>query len=325
MKKLLFSGAVFIAAAFWMTGCGNAAGNHGTAENAKEADSIQPETQDMQEVPEPEGIRTEDELTFPIGQEEKETENVTEGTETYRDFVIDNVYHSADAGDIHYNVYIPESYDGSRPYALYFTLPGYEGLYFQGVAANIKSEEFGFEAQKYNDEMIIVAPQLNDWGETSAAQTIALVEYFLQQYNIDASKVYGNGYSGGGETMSIVMGKRPDLFSAYLHVSSQWDGEYEPVVDNRLPVYFAIGRNDEYYGSAKTQDAYDMLYGLYERQGLSKEEIDGLLVVDIKEHDYFTERNAPNEHGGGGLFAYDEEIMSWLFSDERSVAVREGR
>ena len=162
--------------------------------------------------------------------------------------------------------------------------------------------------------MIIVAPQLNDWGETSADQTIALVEYFLQQYHIDTSKVYGNGYSGGGETMSIVMGKRPDLFSAYLHVSSQWDGEYEPVVDNRLPVYFAIGRNDEYYGSAKTQDAYDMLYGLYERQGLSKEEIDGLLVVDIKEHDYFTGRNAPNEHGGGGLFAYDEEIMGWLFS-----------
>ena len=70
--------------------------------------------------------------------------------------------------------------------------------------------------------MIIVAPQLNDWGETSADQTIALVEYFLQQYHIDTSKVYGNGYSGGGETMSIVMGKRPDLFTAYLHVSSQW-------------------------------------------------------------------------------------------------------
>ena len=86
--------------------------------------------------------------------------------------MIDNVYHSADAGDIHYNVYIPESYDGSRPYALYFTLPGYEGLYFQGVAANIRSEEFGFEARKYNDEMIIVAPQLNDWGETSANQMV---------------------------------------------------------------------------------------------------------------------------------------------------------
>lgn len=254
-----------------------------------------------------------------------ERPDVTEGTETYRDFVIDNVYHSADAGDIHYNVYIPESYDGSRPYALYFTLPGYEGLYFQGVAANIKSEEFGFEAQKYNDKMIIVAPQLNDWGETSADQTIALLEYFLEEYNIDRNKVYGNGFSGGGETMSIVMGKRPDLFTAYLQVSSQWDGAYEPVAEHRLPVYFAIGRNDEYYGSEPTQRAYDTLRALYEKQGLSDDEIDKLLVLDIKEHDYFTERNMSNEHGGGGLFAYDEEIMGWLFSDERSVAVREGR
>lgn len=235
-------------------------------------------------------------------------------SEVYRGFVVDNVLHSASEGDIHYNVYIPESYDGSTPYALYFTLPGYEGLYFQGVAANIRSEEFGFEAQKYNDKMIIVAPQLNDWGETSADQTIALVEYFLQQYNIDTSKVYGNGYSGGGETMSIVMGKRPDLFTAYLHVSSQWDGEYESVVKRRLPIYFAIGRNDEYYGSAPTQDAYDTLYRLYEQQGMTKAEIDELLVLDIKENDYFAQRNAPNEHGGGGLFAYDEEIMGWLFS-----------
>ncbi|MBQ8349363.1 MAG: prolyl oligopeptidase family serine peptidase [Ruminococcus sp.] len=239
---------------------------------------------------------------------------VTEGTEEYRGFVIDNVFHSANEGDIHYNVYIPESYNGSEPYALYFTLPGYEGLYFQGVASNLKSEEFGFEAQKYNSKMIIVAPQLSDWGETSANQTIALVEYFLEAYNIDRSKVYANGFSGGGETMSQVVGKRPDLFTAYLQVSSQWDGEYETVAEQRLPIYFAIGRNDEYYGCEPSQKAYDTLYSLYKNQGLSDAEINELLVLDIKEHDYFTERGMSNEHGGGDLFAYDEEIMGWLFS-----------
>lgn len=239
---------------------------------------------------------------------------VTEGTEEYRGFVIDNVFHSVNDGDIHYNVYIPESYDGSSPYALYFTLPGYEGLYFQGVAANIQSEEFGFEAMAYNSEMIVVAPQLSDWGETSADQTITLLEYFLEQYNIDTSKVYGSGYSGGGETMSLVLGKRPNLFTAYLHVSSQWDGDLEAVAKQRLPVYLAIGQNDEYYGLAPTQEAYDTLHALYEKQGLSEEEIGELLVLDIKSHDYFTQRGMNNEHGGGGLFAYDNEIMGWLFS-----------
>ena len=114
--------------------------------------------------------------------------------------MIDNVYHSPNDGDIHFNVYVPESYDGGKPYALFFTLPGYEGLYFQGVARNLEAEAFGFEAQKYNPEMIIVAPQLSDWRETSASQTIALLEYFLEEYNIDRERVYANGYSGGGET-----------------------------------------------------------------------------------------------------------------------------
>ena len=92
-----------------------------------------------------------------------ESQFVTPGTETYRGFSVDNVLHSGANGDIHYNVYIPESYDGSKPYALFFTLPGYEGLYFQEVASNIKSESFVFEDQKYNKEMIFVAPQLSDW------------------------------------------------------------------------------------------------------------------------------------------------------------------
>ena len=240
--------------------------------------------------------------------------SVTAGNDTYRGFVIDNVLHSDENGDIHYNVYVPECYDGSKPYALYFTLPGYEGLYFQGVAQNLKSEDFGFEAQKYNKEMIIVAPQLSDWGETSANQTIELVEYFLNNYNIDRTKVFANGYSGGGETMSIAVSKRPDLFSAYLQVSSKWDGEYESVANARLPVYFAIGRNDEYYGSAPTQNAYDRLHALYEKQGLTDAEIDKILVLDIREHSYFIENGAPNEHGGGGLFSKDPQIMGWLFN-----------
>ena len=225
---------------------------------------------------------------------------------------MDNVLHSSEEGDIHYNVYIPDSYDGSKPYALFFTLPGYEGLYFQGVGVNIKAEEFGFAAQEYNPEMIIVAPQLNDWGETSARQTIALTEYFLSAYNIDKSKVYAEGYSGGGETMSLVMGMRPDLYTAYLQCSSQWDGAYEPVVQAKTPVYFVVGAHDEYYGSEPSEDAYNNLRELYQ-EGLSDEEIDDLLVLDVKDDSYFSDQGVTNQHGqGGGLFVEDDVVMGWL-------------
>ena len=238
---------------------------------------------------------------------------VTEGTQEYRGFLLDNVLHSANDGDIHYSVYFPDSYDGSEPYAVFFTLPGYEGLYFQGVGENLYSENFAFEAQNYNPKMIIVAPQLSDWGEVSARQTIALVEYFLCHYNIDPEKVYAEGYSGGGETLSLVMGMRPELFTAYLQCSSQWDGAFEPVVESRIPVYLAVGEGDEYYGSGPSEETYENLYELYRREGLSDEEIGELLVLDVKDASWFESRGWTNQHGGGGLFASDEEIMGWLF------------
>ena len=240
--------------------------------------------------------------------------NVEQGTSKYRDFVLDNVLHSETEGDIHYNVYIPEDYDGTESYALFMTLPGYQGLYFQGVGQTVMTEEFGFMARDYIPKMIIVAPQLNDWQDTSARQTIALTEYFLDTYNIDRSRVYAEGYSGGGETMSRVMGMRPDLYTAYLQCSSQWDGNYTEVVKARVPVYFAIGEKDEYYGSEPSRNAYKAIHKLYEQEGLSNSEIDRLLVLDIKPTSYFSSEGISNQHGYGGyLFVRDKNIMGWLF------------
>ena len=272
----------------------------GTQEPSQSApeDMTPPQTQEIPEEPAkaPEGVLA-----------------VTAGTEYYQGFLLDNVLHAPE-GDIHYHIYVPDRYDGSEPYALFLTLPGYEGLYFQGVGQNLYREDFAFEALDYNDHMIVAAPQLNDWGETSAEQTIALTEYLLDTYNIDPDQVYAEGYSGGGETMSRVMGMRPDLFTAYLQCSSQWDGAYEPVAEARVPVYFVIGESDEYYGSGPSREAYDRLHALYTESGLTEEEIGRLLVLDIKDAAYFAEGGAPNQHGGGNLFARDPEIMGWLFS-----------
>lgn len=239
---------------------------------------------------------------------------VTAGSETYRGFVVDNVLHDREQGDIHYNLYVPASYDGSQPYALFITLPGYGGYYFQGVGINLRQEAFGFEAQRYNDRMIIAAPQLNDWGQTSASQTIALTEHLLSQYNIDPERVYLEGYSGSGETGSLVMGQRPELYAAYLAVSTQWDGDLEVLAQAQVPVYLAVGEDDSYYGSEPLRQAYSQLCALYEQQGLSREEIDRLVVLDVKDAAYFTERGYADQHAGGGAFAYDDSIMGWLFA-----------
>ena len=70
---------------------------------------------------------------------------------------------------------------------------------------------------------------------------MALVEYFLAEYNIDPARVYLHGMSGGGETASLVMGMRPELFAACLVTSTRWDGDLNVLAEARTPVYMAIG------------------------------------------------------------------------------------
>lgn len=227
------------------------------------------------------------------------------------------MYHSPKNGDVHFNLYIPDSYDGSEPYALFVTLPGYEGLYFQGVGVNLRAEAFGFTAQEYVPEMIIAAPQLDDWGKTSANQTVALVEYLMEAYEINPSRVYIEGFSGGGETMSIVLEMRPDLFASALHVSSQWDGDLTTVADARLPLRFFIGESDSYYGSAPAKTAHSELVALYRQQGLSDAQIAELAVLDAKDAEFFAQRGYSDQHAGGGAAATDAEVMGWLFAHRR--------
>lgn len=85
------------------------------------------------------------------------------------------------------------------------------------------------------------------------------------------------------------------------------------MTEAKTPVYFVIGESDEYYGSEQFKEAYQILYELYAEQGLAKSEIDNLLVLDIKEKNYFAGTKVTYQHGGGYLFCRDEKIMGWLF------------
>ena len=100
-------------------------------------------------------------------------------------------------------------------------------------------------------DMIVVSVQLADWGETFARQAIELTDCFLDNFPVDCDKVYAAGYSPGGETMSQAVSMRPDLYAAYLHGASQWDGTFESIAENGVAVYIFMAENDEYYGSGK--------------------------------------------------------------------------
>lgn len=252
--------------------------------------------------------------------------SVTNGTSEYEDFQVDNVLHFSDGlPDLYYHSYIPDAYDGSESYALYIVLPGHGGYYYdgKGSAKNITEEYYAVEAKKYNDKMIIIAPQLEDYDDEMEdfqdeyiihkPQVIRLTEYILSNYNIDRSKVYVSGYSRGGEVMSLVITERPELYTAGLHMSSIWRGDTSVVTREHFPLYFVIGEEDEAYGSEPVKKTYEEISSVYRQEGIKEDEMRKLVVMDIKDWDYFTSQGYDNQHLGADLFAYDSNVMGWLF------------
>ena len=237
---------------------------------------------------------------------------IEESTTNIDDFQIDQVYLTDTGREIHYSVYIPDNIEELEFVSLFITLPGWEGLYFQGVGVNLESEDFAYTARDINPNMIILAPQLNDWGEQSALDTILLTEYYQEHYPVSYTAI--EGFSGGGETLSLVLNTHADLYDKVLLASSEWNGTYDNVIENKLPLYFFIGEDDDYYGSSNFKNTYQEIYSQYVEEGLSDEEIDEILILDVRDRNYFHEHGLSSEHAGGGLVAHESDIMRWLLT-----------
>lgn len=223
-------------------------------------------------------------------------------------------------GIIHFSYYLPDGYDSAKTYPLVVTMPGYDRMWFGEDSAGTNLEWNGVQAwTKLSEPVILVSGQLTDWGAKSARQANELAEYMIAHFSVDTSRVYAAGYSAGGETMSQAVALRPDLYAAYLHGGSQWDGAYDPVAENRVAVYIFMAENDEYYGSQKARDAYRNLHAAYERAGLTDSEIDQLLRLNIPDNAYFNAKGIYNYHGGGSVVFDDENVLNWVLAQRKST------
>lgn len=221
-------------------------------------------------------------------------------------------------GDIHFSYYLPEDFDESKKYPMMVVMPGYDMMWFGEDSSGSNLNWNGFLAWADLDEdMIVVSAQLTDWREKSARQAIELTEYFLDNFPVDVNRVYAAGYSAGGETMSQAVSMRPDLYAAYLHCASQWDGTFEPIAENGVAVYIFMAENDEYYGSGKARDAYNGLHEAYLDTGLTESQIEDVLCLEIPDNEYFNSRGIYNYHGGGNLLFQDRSILNWMIEKRK--------
>ena len=232
-------------------------------------------------------------------------------------FIAEQILNGND-GEIHYSYYLPEDYDESKTYPLMMTMPGYDMMWFGEDSSGSNLKWKGFRVwTELPEDMIVVSAQLTDWHETSARQAIELTEYFIENFSVNPTRVYAAGYSAGGETMSQAVSMRPDLYAAYLHGASQWDGAFEPIAQHNVAVYIFMAENDEYYGSQEARSAYDGLRTAYREKGYTDEQISERLVVEIPDNEYFNRRGIYNYHGGGNILFDDENILNWILSKSK--------
>ena len=239
-------------------------------------------------------------------------------------FIPKQILNSAD-GEIHYSYYLPEGYDESKSYPMMVVMPGYDRMWFGEESSMNNLKWNGVLAwTELNEDLIVVSAQLTDWGVQSARQSIDLTEYFLNNFAVNPARVYAAGYSAGGETMSQAVTMRPDLYAAYLHGASQWDGTFAPIAENKVAVYIFMAESDEYYGSEKARDAYNGLQSAYQQTGLSDEQINHLLQLKIPDNEYFNRLGIYNYHGGGNILFDDETILNWIIQKEKFSKKQKG-
>ena len=155
-------------------------------------------------------------------------------------------------------------------------------------------------------------------GGDAAQQVIELTEHFLDDYAVDPDRVYGMGYSAGGELMAQVLNTRADLFAAYVHVSSRWNGSVDDVVSHRTAVYIFMAQSDEYYGPDRARDAYQGLLAGYAAAGVPRGEAERLTVLNLPDDSYFARQGIDYFHDGGMVAADDDSLVRWVLDQRRT-------
>lgn len=144
-----------------------------------------------------------------------------------------------------YNLYIPEGYDAAKSYPLVLFMhdAGVTGTNpLRTLEQGLGAISFASPEDQKRHPAFVLAPQYpvaiaNDASETSdyADITVRLIHDLMLRFNIDQSRLYTTGQSGGCMTSIALNIKYPDLFAATFLVAGQWDmALVPPMARNRF-------------------------------------------------------------------------------------------
>jgi len=238
-----------------------------------------------------------------------------------------------------YNLYLPESYDGSKTYPLVLFIPdagSNSDTVTDAITKYVGATIWASPEEQAKHECIVLVPQFtttlaNEIGRPceddflwrpGIAYYVSLLEYIIDEYAVDESRIYQTGQSQGCMAGIAIANKYPNLFAAQFLVAGQWNAEEMAAIkDNNLFISVCTGDSKAYPGMqasvavweaagvtvAKSEENWDMLS--------SAEEFDALVADMLAQG---CNINFSVLQGGGHtqtwcVAYYIEAIRDWMF------------
>ena len=160
---------------------------------------------------------------------------------------------------IRYLIHLPDGYDSlkrSLPLLLY--LHGglgrgndFKKLYWYPVPKMILEN-------KFPDSFIVLIPQCPEgkyWPELTD-ELLTIINEVIEKYSIDTTRIYGMGYSMGGNGMAYFAYMNPDKFSAIALMSGKYNTWWISRL-KKVPAWFFHGVKDTHVNVSEADNMVD--------------------------------------------------------------------
>lgn len=173
---------------------------------------------------------------------------------------------------LEYSLYIPENYKETERYPMIMYIPDSSG---SGKSAKALVEQYygadiwvSDEEQEKHPSFVLV-PAFSetvvddDWNTSEQIEVaVKLIHELTETYSIDTDRLYTTGQSMGCMTSLYLNSKYPDLFTAALFVSGQWDISVLKGLEETKFFYITAG------GDGKASGGQDEVMAMFDADGV---------------------------------------------------------
>ena len=237
--------------------------------------------------------------------------------------------------DLTYNLYLPENYSPEEKFPVVFFVADRSSV---GKEARFSLTQ-GYGALLWPEDCVVISPVypvtvLDDYNGFVTSEYVELtarfVKYALNTYSIDRARVYATGQSMGCMTFLVLAAKYPDMFTACLFVSGQWDiKELQGLTSQKLIYVASAGDDKASTGQREVINIFDKKKVPYLRYDDIDAKSPGIFIPVSQQATFITfkagttlpdgtEAGKYSEHMTSFDYAYRmQQLREWLLAQNR--------